>query len=44
MVLFGHEFVVSVGTVVADQFVPAPLEGLGVGEAVDTLPNTVDHL
>lgn len=44
VVLFGHEFVVSVGTVVADQFVPAPLEGLGVGEAIDTLPNTVDHL
>lgn len=44
VVLFGHEFVVSVGTVVADQFVPAPLEGLGVSEAVDTLPNTVDHL
>lgn len=44
VVLFGHEFVVSVGTVVADQFVPAPLEGLGVSEAIDTLPNTVDHL
>lgn len=44
VVLFGHEFVVSVGTVVADQFVPAPLEGLSVSEAVDTLPNTVDHL
>lgn len=44
VMLFGHEFVVSVGTVVADQFVPTPLEGLGVGEAVDTLPYTVDHL
>lgn len=44
VVLFGHEFVVSVGTVVADQFVPAPLEGLSVSEAIDTLPNTVDHL
>lgn len=44
VVLFGHEFVVSVRTVVADQFVPAPLKGLGVSEAVDTLPYTVDHL
>ena len=44
MVLFGHEFVVPVGAVVADQFIPALLEGLSVREAVDALPNTVDNL
>ena len=44
MVLFGHEFVVPVGAVVADQFIPVLLEGLSVREAVDALPNTVDNL
>ena len=44
MVLFGHEFVVPVGAVVADQFIPVLLGGLGVREAVDALPNTVDNL
>ena len=44
MVLFGHEFVVPVGAVVANQFSPILLEGLRVREAVDTLPNAVDNL
>lgn len=44
MVLFRHSFIVTVRTVTCDQLLPVLFEALRIAEAVDTLPDTINHL